>query len=794
MKNASQIVFAAIAAVLVSMTACADVWYLDKDYMLNMANKEPECHLKYWRNAVTGNLGPDRAPSSSDELIVTNAAGVWNSSLRMGGLANVKVSCKSLQLGIPDSGANAIGVVTHDGKTVDFTDSHILLVRGRWGVNANASFGIKGPITVLSPKSDPFLIGYQQISLSGTFTVDGKVSGAEGTGLAVQQGSNLKQGPRCFYDFTDVSGFKGDFTVGGGATFTNTVYLAGANSPGLLTVKGTGGIGDQRTDGTITFGTIAFSSDSTYSGSPRICVFGATNACSRLIATDAVTIDAGVKVRVCVDFTPSVAELPVLVAPATSAFSEADFSLERTSKCLNEDMRLVVRADGTTRTLYLVQTPIIMQIAKYGHEGIRDFRNFDDALSSMTNATHWSDLREPHADAIYLSNMDLCTPYEPEVDFTFPGQALVFNANANFVMRAASFTVPEFRVIGNKNILGSQGMGWKTMRINSRFDLRNGTLYIQAYNNHCIVLNGDISGNGNITLEGTTSTSYPRGDYELCGCNTNFTGKITVKQSTTLDCSMDNFQRLFVNDGRNLGGKMASFDPRALTLENFSQIRVTNALCTVVLADGLNRGVYIHQIGRFNIDRDAKIDVCQPILLSGALVKEGEGELILRKGLKHEATDGGAQTDVPRAGSNLVQVTSGLITVRHADALAGAAVSLSKSTGLKIAYSGTDDDLARYGIRDTTTDTPFALAADFGGKLPLTIDVSALSAPTSGELVLGLVTVSDAAAATVRNMLAERYRLWPGVRSERIELHDAATRTTTFAVKSYRSGLVLIVK
>ena len=240
---------------------------------------------------------------------------------------------------------------------------------------------------------------------------------------------------------------------------------------------------------------------------------------------------------------------------------------------------------------------------------------------------------------------------------------------------------------------------------------------------------------------------------------------------------------------------MPAFNPRALTLTTLARLSMTNGN-TVTLADGLNRGVYIKGSGRFHVTGAGTLDVKWPLLLSGKMWKEGTGTLVLGGGMKHEAHDNGTLTDVPRAGSNLFEVVNGTVKIAHADALAGVETTIDSGASLKLAIDPSNADLTAYGIRNTTVDTPFTLAASFGGKLPLTLATEDFTVPENCHaLTNALVTVKDSSAAAVRAMLPS-LRPWKpyGLTSTVVARANPGENTTTFLLVSKHTGVAIIFR
>ena len=289
------------------------------------------------------------------------------------------------------------------------------------------------------------------------------------------------------------------------------------------------------------------------------------------------------------------------------------------------------------------------------------------------------------------------------------------------IIQTQTFEVPEFwcdwGVIGTGQGHNNSISSLVAPKIHFfRFDGVH-SVTLRTYANQTFVIKGELDGDTPAHLVGWGGTGQPKANFLLDGPNTNYTGAILVRTDETRPAyhNFNNFfPTLYVLDGRNLGGRMPSFDPRALTLTTLARLSVTNN-ATVTLADGLNRGVFIKASGRFHVTGAGTLDVKWPLLLSGKMWKEGPGTLVLGGAMKHEETDGGALTDVPRAGSNLFEIVSGTVKIAHADALAGVETHIDAGASLVLPHDPANADLTNYGIRNTAVDTPFTLDASFGG-------------------------------------------------------------------------------
>ena len=120
--------------------------------------------------------------------------------------------------------------------------------------------------------------------------------------------------------------------------------------------------------------------------------------------------------------------------------------------------------------------------------------------------------------------------------------------------------------------------------------------------------------------------------------------------------------------------------------------------------------------------------------------------------------------------------------------------TIDSGASLKLAIDPSNADLTAYGIRNTTVDTPFTLAASFGGKLPLTLATEDYVLPEDCHaLTNALVTVKDSSAAAVRAMLPNMHPWKPsGLTSSVVSRANPGESTTTFLLVSKVSGLTVI--
>ena len=208
-------------------------------------------------------------------------------------------------------------------------------------------------------------------------------------------------------------------------------------------------------------------------------------------------------------------------------------------------------------------------------------------------------------------------------------------------------------------------------------------------------------------------------------------------------------QTLYVNDGRNVGGPLTSFDYKALSLSQYARLVVTNAT-VVTFEDGSNRGIFIGDVGRLVSAEGQTMCIKRPLTVDGNLRKEGAGVLELASEVGFLAD--GVRTDaIPDdASKRLLSLKEGVLKVSHADAVNGLTVQAASGTKLRLDIETTDQDLIAYGIRNTKTSTPFAVG-DGASEVAIEIDLS--HEPDFKSKTLAVMTVRQDCAASVRDLV-----------------------------------------
>jgi len=650
------------------------------------------------------------------------------------------------------AGAKNAFLYLRGNSLTSFPRGGIKLARGQALNNyaQNASQSVSGSAEVLSSASTPFQIwsyytGCKQI-WSGNF------SGLDTAGLLVGGGSC-----RDAFEFRatgDWTAYLGTVTVRKGVVSgvdSQVTYRPQTSSsfPGSLVMEADTVISPMNQNDVITVKSFSIAADAkivvpaTASNNASIIVTN-TFSCTGRVFVDASAVsstktDAG---RTAV----------VLTVPDSSAMDESMFALDDTSTAANGCLKVSDNGNGT-KSLKVVFYGIVTQTVSDGgtHQDRQD--------SSLLDKTHWSDGELPHANADYFVQPlpGACYLHTPlDTDYEFPGESLTFKGWCYFYSWGRTFTCKKL-VIKDKAavIMGNNGGVTAATRFEGgEICFESGSIRLASWNNagRPVVLASYLTGAAELKLSGVTSTSYPRGETYISALNTNFTGVITVDLSNK-DAGVTPgevmCQTLYVNDGRNVGGPLAAFDYKALSLSQYARLVVTNAT-VVTFEDGFNRGIFIGDVGRLVSSEGQTMCIKRPLTVDGDLRKEGAGVLELASEVGFLA-DGVRTGVIPEdASKRLLTLKEGVLKVSHVDAVNGLTVQAANGTKLRLDLETSDSDLIAYGIRNTKTSTPFTVG-DGASEVAIEIDLS--HEPDFKSKTLAVMTVRQDCAASVRDLV-----------------------------------------
>ena len=781
------------SCLLAAVAAYGETWELIAD---NPYATIAWADMQYWNSVEGGTNGlAGVAPSATDDFIVHNGKALRSGNpyafpvrwfMNFGG--------NSLQIG-DDSTS---GRFTMDPCTARFDRVGLILRKGN--LYSNYSVGskwyIEGRVTVTAPVDDPFYICSQQAGYSNnTLVISAELNGASGTGLRIGGASRAYQPPRTTFVFANPSGYKGSvfvandkFANNGDVWGCKALFGAMATTDSI-TVEPGGCFGAYTADTVVSAANVSFASGARL----QVEAYGVL-----VKATDTLTVAEGTQIclpNTISDSRPRI-RWPILQGPADSTFTEASFTIVQLDTCANNDIELdvVTDAEADTKTLYISMKPTVVQVKSLTNEGDK---NYGDPYrgSSMTNRTSWSDGELPHPGVDYYSERGLRTPVMDRSTntnvFRFLGDSLTLNTGATLLAFANRVEIPRLIVRGTAAIVSGQNNWHPRFVVTGGVEVA-GSPMIESYAGQRLTIASEITGTAKLLCVGVDNTGSPEGYYAFEALNTNFLGTVVVSQRVA---HASYRPLLYLFDGRNLGGKLPAFNPRALELYSRASVCVTNRDRVVTMFGDLNRGVFIGGCGGFYPNHnDAVIEVRQPILLDGKMQLEGKGRTVLGAKMTFAAADGSVSA-TPRANSNLVAMAANTTLVAaHSSCLDGCALSMAANTKLVLRVDLDDDDLTRQGIRLTKEGTSLSLDSSFGGKLPLSLETSS---ELTHSATVGLVTVPTGSAieTTVLAALPESFpKLWPKTRQNQITVVDAESGLTTIALRVTPAGATILIR
>ena len=659
----------------------------------------------------------------------------------------------------------------------------------------NSAHSLMGSVTVASPVSAPFRLGFRKPS--ATLHVKNAVVGDAGKALYVSGGGMT--GVACI--FYDLSQYEGHVTVSNTTdNFDMKLMLRNSSFPGTLDITRNTVL---QKDSTVAAGTEMAISNLILRSNSRVVVAGSVGNHDSFTATGSLTAEPGVEIYInfAVPISPEEQRLVLLSAPEGKAdFAKEDFVLNASKSDWKHHYRLETVVEDGVKSLVAVFEPLVQQTSSYPYE--YEFKTDEGyKASSMTNATKWSDGQVPHGGAHYFTKVNVRTPYLYSSTGIFPGKSLALIENNT------PPTIPEgalrifYRDYTVTNLIVNRG----TVQFASfckalhceRITVIDKTLSFQTYLGNVVEIDSEIAGNGKIWFCGITrsaGTSSPSAHYVLRKPNPDYMGTVCVSQFIN-EAGYINFASMFqtlrIADGRCLGGRLSELNPAALTLANYSRLRTIAP--TVELEDGYNRGVYIQGCGRFFVDSadGAEKLVCNwPITMNGAFYKEGDGRLELGGTVSFQGED--AIGDTPRANSNLFFVSKGTLVPRRHNCCDGMAMSFAKGTKLVVPVVPADADLMKYGLYNVKEGGSISIADT---QLAVDFDLSASAQPPAKEFTLGIVTVAAAAADDIRGKLKLGATTYKGYRRAKLdEVPDETLGAVTFVGRFEQDGLSVIVR
>ena len=773
MKSVKVNTLVSVAFLLGAVSAArAENWYCTREDTTK--NNHTFTNQLYWTSSDGAAMTEFDAADdyyACNTMYLSQAPGFFGGPLHFGSIAENKSTTAWIYSG--NISCKNYGMVLEKGN----------ITCSRDGVSAHS---LLGPITVVSPVSAPFRLGFRKPT--ATLHIQNQVFGGVDKGLYVSGGGQTSVA--CM--FYDLSQYQGLITVSNSiSNFEMKLIFRNPNFPGSLDLTRDTALQMYDAEKSLEM-TV---SNMTFRTGSRIIIGGTADAHGSFTASGSLTAEPGVEIYLNFDVPVSKDEqrIVLLSAPVENAdFTEDDFTLNASQSDWKHHCHLETTVEDGVKSLVAVFEPLVQQTGSYPYE--YEFKNTEAyRASSMTNAARWSDGEIPHGGVHYWTTTNLRTPYYPNEPGVFPGKSLALDGGAIRIFHN-EYTITNLIVNGGTVQFVNT---CKTSHC-ERITIMDGKrLSVETYLGNIIEFDSEIAGGGSIWFSGikrSAGTSSPGGQYVLRKPNLDYMGTICVSQFIDESGYINfdsKFQTLRIADGRCLGGRLPELNPAALTLANYSRLRTIEP--TVELEDGFNRGVYIQGCGRFFVDSadGAERLICNwPITMNGAFYKEGDGRLELGGTVSFQGED--AIGDTPRANSNLFFVSKGTLVPRRHNCCNGMAMSFAKGTKLVVPVVPADAELMKYGLYNVKEGGSISIADT---QLAVDFDLSASALPPAHEFTVGIVTVAAAAADDVRGRLKLGATTYKGYRRAQLyEIPDEEHGTVTFAGRFEQDGLSIIVR
>ena len=413
--------------------------------------------------------------------------------------------------------------------------------------------------------------------------------------------------------------------------------------------------------------------------------------------------------------------------------------------------------------------------------------------SAMTNAAQWSDHALPTDPNKIYAVLPSGSPYGntgktlrtmPGTDTTLPG-SLIIGKSCQLMLLGPNFTVGKLTLLDGAILAGANASG--TFGVDGLVDVPFGSVHLRRHVARELKVSGTLTGGAELVLEGWGSTSSPRGLYSFTGDLSGFTGTVRVTEvssmsKTSYDDQKGTNQTLRLNSNlgeTQLGGKLAVFNPKALTLERCGTLRLDTG-STLNITTNYNRGIYVNGAGRIFVQSLwHTLNVTTRLTVKGTLTKDGAGPLVLGGEC---VTEGEAPA---------LAIVSNNVVVAGTDSINGLSVQMSEDTWLVRRVNFADETMTRYGIRNMAA-TPFVLPEDVG-KLAIEMDFTGQTAPEDG-IDVGIVTVSADAAAAVGAMLPDLPSPFGSMAASVVAIEDTDAHAVTFALRLRPRGTKLFIR
>ena len=459
---------------------------------------------------------------------------------------------------------------------------------------------------------------------------------------------------------------------------------------------------------------------------------------------------------------------PLITVPLSEKVDWSKFIINSTLPCAQLYFSDTNSVDGTETFTLAVPPAVKLTTTDYQHKD-RDNLTEEQKSSAFEKPASWSDEKPLHGDFHYvvecldgLETTYVRTKVDMRGEYTIDVKSLTLGESCYLVTWFKKLTIPVLRMMdGSYLCTGQPDSTYKTRIIDAEIEIPYGTVHMGPDSSSVFIFNRPIRGYGTMLIEGVTGTSSRTGYTALTADNSEFFGRICVKQRLPDSGG----QTLIVSKASNLGADLPVFDPMALTIDNLGHLLLTNS---IVLEASSNRGMCLCNGGVVNVtNKDDVLTLNWPLMISGTVQKRGNGTLAL----------GGA---ISASKLYTLEIENGSVQPLKSDLCSHTNLMFSFNSGGRLLID-LETDFGGIGFKNTTR-TPFILKEGVP-SLPISVRGDKETALSNGG-EHALLTVSAAAADDVAAILPEQPpKPFSSLVASWTRTADTTKETVTFGVK-----------
>ena len=536
---------------------------------------------------------------------------------------------------------------------------------------------------------------------------------------------------------------------------------------------------------------------------------GDASSLPRLAVTDSLNfVDKPVRLVLAGEVDLSVhQEWTVLSAPSGSIL-EGDFEISG----VGLECRVV--DDGQNARVMALSRRIVKSAAPVNYaNGNNPYPTHFDSDKDSNGVILWEDGLAPmNSNIDYVLSHSGGFPCNDNALAPFRGHSLTLAENivlssGNNTPYACGLHVPDLRIENGVKMLiwsgsnrqGEQRYNKTTFRLQGAITVGEGAVAnFNPYGDKFLRIESLLYGTGTIKLTtiDTVATDSAKAHHELTALNTSFKGRIHLThpgltKTDLVTPTKTICNRLYVADGRNLGGALDRFCYDAFRIDQLSVVFPTE---TAVAFDQANRGVYVQGCGRFDIPERHGIALKNPLTLNGELEKEGDGTLVLAGALRFAANDEVHERGLPQPGANIIRVLAGSLYPQATNSLDGAEVQMADGAALHYSLAPDGDGMREYGPVNTKWPSPFVkVEGAESQKIAVHLDATALNDDTPRQITVALGTF---ASRSLAEQLVSRFDCsspWKGYRAV-LSVRDNDNDTATIVCVVKKRGMVMVLR